>query len=477
MTAWVRRAKIVCTIGPASRDPAIFRRMVDAGMDVARINFSHATHEDAAHVFSMAREAVQTFGRPLAVLADLQGPRIRVGELPEPLSIEVGERYCFLSGPAVDTDPPASIPTTYAPLAEELSPGDRLLLDDGRLEFVVRAIDAGCVISEAVTGGVLGSQKGINLPDVDVQAPSLSGKDRLDLEFAEQHKADYVALSFVRRPEDVQEARDALSGRALLISKIEKGQALERLAGIIRLSEGVMVARGDLGVELPYEEVPLAQKRIIHQAQERARPVITATQMLESMTVNSRPTRAEVSDVANALLDGTDAVMLSAETAVGAHPVEAVITMDRIIRHIEAQRPTESVWARDTREAEITEVQGTTSAAVAAAALQAIDRIDAPFVVTFTRSGWTARVVAAQRPAVPILAVTDQVLTYNQMALVWGVTPVLFRGDNSYRSMLERAKQAARDLGLAEPGQRIVVTAGVPFHVTGTTNMMRIEEL
>jgi pyruvate kinase len=238
-----------------------------------------------------------------------------------------------------------------------------------------------------------------------------------------------------------------------------------------------MVARGDLGVELPYEEVPLAQKRIIHQAQGRARPVITATQMLESMTVSSRPTRAEVSDVANALLDGTDAVMLSAETAVGAYPVQTVVTIDRIIRHIERECPAESVWSAGSADSDVSEVQGTTSAAVAAAALQAIERIEAPFIVVFTRSGWTARVMAAHRPGVPILAVTDQPLTYNQLALVWGVIPVLFHGDNSYRSMLERAKQVARDLGLAEAGQRVVVTLGVPFHVTGTTNTMRIEEI
>jgi pyruvate kinase len=478
MTAWVRRAKIVCTIGPASQDPAIFHAMVEAGMNVARINFSHATHENATHIFSMAREAARKLNRPLAVLADLRGPRIRVGDLAEPVTIQVGAPYSFLAGPASGSaEPDDAIPTTYAGLADDLSPGDRLLLDDGRLEFLVRDVGEGRVIAEARTGGSLGSQKGINLPDVDVQAPSLSRKDRTDLAFAEGLGVEYVALSFVRRPDDVQEARQALSGRPLLISKIEKGQALQRLAGIIRLSDGVMVARGDLGVELPYEEVPLAQKRIIHQAQGRARPVITATQMLESMTVSSRPTRAEVSDVANALLDGTDAVMLSAETAVGAYPVQTVVTIDRIIRHIERECPAESVWSAGSADSDVSEVQGTTSAAVAAAALQAIERIEAPFIVVFTRSGWTARVMAAHRPGVPILAVTDQPLTYNQLALVWGVIPVLFHGDNSYRSMLERAKQVARDLGLAEAGQRVVVTLGVPFHVTGTTNTMRIEEI
>jgi pyruvate kinase len=264
---------------------------------------------------------------------------------------------------------------------------------------------------------------------------------------------------------------------ALLISKIEKDRALDHLREIIQLSDAVMVARGDLGVELPYEKVPLVQKRIIRRALERARPVITATQMLDSMTDNPRPTRAEVSDVANALLDGTDAVMLSGETAIGAYPVETVRAMDRIIRQVEKERPADSVWSAGDPDAEMAEVLKTTSAAVAAAAFQAIRRVEAPLLVVFTRSGWTARVVSAHRPAVPILALTDQWRTYNQLALVWGVLPVLFRGEPSYDTMLDYARQAALTQGWGSPGQRVVVTAGVPFHVTGTTNMMRIEEL
>jgi pyruvate kinase len=482
MSDRVRRAKIVCTIGPASRDAAVFREMVDAGMDAVRINFSHASESEAAEIISLTRDAVRETGRPIAVIADLQGPRIRVGDLAEPLEVEPGRTYCFApESCATPAEDEPLIPTTYDRLAKDVTEGDALLLDDGRLHFRVRSVKGDCVVAEATVGGLLTSQKGINLPGVEVGAPSLSEKDRDDLAFARSQRVEYVALSFVRRPEDVRTAREALAGEAgaeaLLISKIEKDRALDHLREIIQLSDAVMVARGDLGVELPYEKVPLVQKRIIRRALERARPVITATQMLDSMTDNPRPTRAEVSDVANALLDGTDAVMLSGETAIGAYPVETVRAMDRIIRQVEKERPADSVWSAGDPDAEMAEVLKTTSAAVAAAAFQAIRRVEAPLLVVFTRSGWTARVVSAHRPAVPILALTDQWRTYNQLALVWGVLPVLFRGEPSYDTMLDYARQAALTQGWGSPGQRVVVTAGVPFHVTGTTNMMRIEEL
>ncbi|MFQ5678197.1 MAG: pyruvate kinase [Gemmatimonadota bacterium] len=475
-----RRAKIVSTIGPASLSPEVFRAVVAAGTDAVRINFSHASHAQATEIFSLARGEVQRTGRPLAVIADLQGPRIRVGDLPSPLTIRSGETYCLIP----ETDRSASqlpaervIPTTYSGLAADLSPGDRVLLDDGRLELSVEEIRAQQVIVVAESDGQLTSQKGINLPGVDVQAPGLTEKDREDLRFAQGHDVEYVALSFVRRAEDVREAREILTGDTLLISKVEKDQALDRLSEILEPSHAVMVARGDLGVELPFEDVPLAQKRIIHQAVERARPVITATQMLDSMTSHARPTRAEVSDVANALLDGTDAVMLSGETAAGEFPVEAVEAMDRIIRRIEAEG--RGLLARVARPSarRRAEIQQTTSGAVAAASVQAVERLNAPFICTFTRSGFTARVVSAQRPPVPILALSDQPGTFNQLALVWGVQPVLFRGEVGYESMLEYARKEALERGFGEAGEHFIVTAGVPFHQPGTTNMMRIEEL
>jgi pyruvate kinase len=479
MSAGFRRAKIVATIGPASRDPGVFRQLVTAGIDAIRINFSHASQEWAADVVSLARDTVRSTGRPLAVIGDLQGPKIRVGDLSAALEIETERDYCFVpEGYESPTacEPHRLIPTTYPELADEVAPGNRILLDDGRLEFIVRETQERWVMAQAQVSGSLTSQKGINLPGVPVGAPSLTDKDRKDLEFARAQRFDYMALSFVRRLEDLREARAAMDTGTLLISKIEKAQALERLDEILSASDGVMVARGDLGVELPYEEVPMAQKRVIRLAKSRARPVITATQMLESMTRDPRPTRAEVSDVANALLDGTDAVMLSAETAAGDYPVEAVETMDRIIRRIEHER--HGAFYRATRRSDkLADVQQSMSGAVAAAAMEAVQRLGSPFVVTFTRSGYTARIVSAQRPNVPILAVSDQWRTFNQLALVWGVEPILFRGDVHYESMLACAREVALEQGLGEPGQRFVVTAGVPFHVTGTTNMMRIEEL
>ena len=334
----IRRAKIICTIGPASRDPETFRRLVDAGMDAVRVNFSHSSHEDAAATISLARAVARDVGRPLAVLADLQGPKIRVGVLPGPLEIERGAVYTFEA--MHDADAGASdgaIPITYPDLASELDAGDRLLFDDGRIAFVVEAVDGVRVTARARTNGTLLSRKGLNLPGKALPVPSMTDKDRRDLAFALEQGVDYVALSFVRRAADLAELRDLISGDVLIIAKIEKEQAVRNLAEIVSLADGVMVARGDLGVELDFEEVPIVQKRVLRLSQESVSIGITATQMLESMTHSSRPTRAEVSDVANALLDGTDVVMLSGETAMGEFPVEAVETMDRVARRIESE--------------------------------------------------------------------------------------------------------------------------------------------
>ncbi len=482
MSAGFRRAKIVSTIGPASWEPAVFRALVEAGTDAVRINFSHTSTEVAAEIVKLVGDTVRATGRPIATIGDLGGPKIRVGDLPnEVLEIEPEKIYWFApegQDPPKGCDPNRLIPTTYPELAEEVEPGNRILLDDGRFEFVVEKVDIEglSVAAQAFSSGELKSQKGINLPGVRVGAPALTEKDLEDVEFAREHALDYLALSFVRQSSDLETARQSMDKGCLLIAKIEKSQALDSLTDILSESDGVMVARGDLGVELPYEEVPMIQKRIIRLAQERARPVITATQMLESMIESPRPTRAEVSDVANALLDGTDAVMLSAETAVGEYPLEAVEAMDRIIRRIEHERLGGTGRAGKPIRG-ISQIQQTTSGAIAAASMQAVERLDSPFMVTFTRSGYTARIVSAQRPSVPILAITDQWRTFNQMALVWGVQPVLFRGAVNYKSMLERAREVALEIGIAEPGQRFVVTAGVPFHVPGTTNMMRVEEV
>ncbi len=474
----IRRAKIICTIGPASRDPETFRRLVDAGMDAVRVNFSHSSHEDAARTIALAREVARDVGRPLAVLADLQGPKIRVGVLPGPLDIAKGEVYVFEA--LHDADAGASggaIPITYPDLASEMETGDRLLFDDGRIAFVVEEVAGTRVAARARTNGVLLSRKGLNLPGKALAVPSLTRKDRLDLEFAIEQGVDYVALSFVRRAADLAVLREMVQDDVLIIAKIEKEQAVRNLMEILSLADGVMVARGDLGVELDFEEVPIVQKRVLRLSQESISIGITATQMLESMTFTSRPTRAEVSDVANALLDGTDVVMLSGETAVGGYPVEAVQAMDRVARRIESEsgfleNPSD-VGAPLVRSG----VHRTVPGAIAGAAVEATHRLGAPFLITLTTSGFTARLLAAQRPRVPILAVTDKVRTYRQLALAWGVVPIYHDEPVSYESMLARARSYAFEHGLAEPGRQCVVTAGMPFDVPGTTNYMRVETL
>ncbi|WP_420440089.1 pyruvate kinase [Candidatus Palauibacter sp.] len=482
MSAGFRRAKIVSTIGPASWDRDVLHDLIEAGTDAVRINFTHTSTDRAAGMVRKISDVAREVGRPVAIVGDLGGPKIRVGDLPgDQLDIEPEATYWFFpegEDPPAGSTPRGRIPTTYPELAEEVEPGTRILLDDGHFEFAVREVcdDPPWVSAVAFSAGVLKSQKGINLPGVRVGAPALTEKDIADIEFSVEQVIDYLALSFVRQPADLETTRRKMDRGCLLIAKIEKSQALENLAEILPLSDAVMVARGDLGVELPYEEVPMIQKRIIGLAQERARPVITATQMLESMIESPQPTRAEVSDVANALLDGTDAVMLSAETAAGGYPVQAVLTMDRIIRRIEHERLGRTGRAGKQVEG-FSKIQQTTSGAIAASSLIAVERVGSPFIVTFTQSGYTARIVSAQRPSVPILAITDQWRTYNQLALVWGVQPILFHGGISYSSMLDKARDVALELGMGEAGQRFVVTAGVPFHVPGTTNMMRVEEL
>ena len=474
----IRRAKIICTIGPASRDPETFRRLVDAGMDAVRVNFSHSSHEDAARTIRLAREVARDVGKPLAVLADLQGPKIRVGVLPGPLDIVSGEVYVFEALHDADAGTSGGeIPITYPDLAGEMDAGDRLLFDDGRIAFVVEEVSGTRVTARAETNGVLLSRKGLNLPGKALAVPSLTHKDRLDLEFALEQGVDYVALSFVRRAADVAELRELVNDDVLIIAKIEKEQAVRNLVEILSLADGVMVARGDLGVELDFEEVPIVQKRVLRLSEESVSIGITATQMLESMTFTSRPTRAEVSDVANALLDGTDVVMLSGETAMGEYPVEAVQAMDRVARRIESEsgflESPSDVGAPLVRSG----LNRTVPGAIAGAAVEATHRLGAPFLVTLTTSGFTARLLAGQRPRVPILAVTDKERTYRQLALAWGVVPIYHDEPVSYDTMLARARRYAFEHGLAEPGRQCVVTAGMPFDVPGTTNYMRVETL
>ncbi|HEX6058073.1 MAG TPA: pyruvate kinase [Gemmatimonadaceae bacterium] len=464
------RTKIVCTLGPASSTRDQLRGLVQAGLNVARLNFSHGTHAQHAELVARVREVAEELGCPVAILGDLQGPRIRIGDLAVPIDLRDGQDLTLVhEGEERD---PEEVPVTYDALAADVHVGDRILINDGLIELLVLDVQAPRVRARVVHGGPLKSHKGLNLPGVQVSAPSLTEKDRADVAFAVEHQLEYLALSFVRRPEDIEELRAMIPRDMLIVAKIEKDSALENIEGILHATDAVMVARGDLGVELPFEEVPSAQKRIIALANREGRPVITATQMLESMITHPRPTRAEASDVANAILDGTDAVMLSAETAAGSFPRLAVEAMVRIIREVEVHPP-----AGFRREERRTQTPGgaSTEDAIAAATVAAARSIGTPLVVTITKSGFTARVVSSRRPDVPVLALTDSPRTCRQLSLVWGVVPQLVPSVESYEEMIDFARRTIVERELAERGERIVVTAGVPFGRAGTTNLLRVE--
>ena len=468
-----RRTKIVCTLGPATWSRERIASLISAGMDVARINFSHGSQEQHAATIRNVREAAAAAGRPIAVLADLQGPKIRVGLLPEPVELKPGDRVTFApEGEHLDGE----LPTTYHELASDVEEGDVVLLADGLMELIVEDVAPPRVAMRVIHGGSLGSNKGINLPGVRMSVPSLTEKDLRDLEFVLGQEVDYIALSFVRSAEDVEDlVRRIPEGGPLVVVKVERALALENLTEIMDVAAEAMVARGDLGVELPFEQVPLAQKRMIQLANLSGRPVITATQMLESMIENPRPTRAEASDVANAIIDGTDAIMLSAETATGRFPIEAVKSMVRIAEEIEGSHILETGPHYDIPIESITSGLAATERAVAAATAEAVRRLSAPLILTFTTSGSTARVVSSFRPPVPILALTDNLRTYNQLALVWGVTPVLCSQEATFEEMLACGRQTAVERGMARRGDRVVVTAGYPMHVAGTTNLLQVE--
>jgi pyruvate kinase len=462
------RTKIVCTLGPSSNNRETLRALMEAGLSVARLNFSHGTHEQHALTVALVRATAQELGRPVAIMGDLQGPRIRIGDLAAPRRVEDGEDVILVAG---EDAKPDQFPTTYENLCNDLRVGDRILVDDGLIELVALEVGTHTVKARVLHGGLIKSHKGMNLPGVAVSAPSITDKDWADVAFAVQHGLEYLALSFVRRAQDIAELREKIPKDMLVVAKIEKDSALENIESIVRASDAVMVARGDLGVELPFEEVPIAQKKIISLCNKLGRPVITATQMLESMITNPRPTRAEASDVANAIFDGTDAVMLSAETAAGQYPRLAVEAMSRIIMEIEKHpRVVRSDERRSTADALVS-----TEQAIAAAATSAVRSLGAPALIVFTKSGFSARIVASFRPNVPILVLTDQARTYRQLALVWGVVPCLVEHCETYGDMVKLALAAVREHGMAKQGDRVVVTAGVPFDVPGTTNLMKVE--
>ena len=482
----IRRTKIVATLGPAWSQPQQMHALFDAGVNVVRINASHGTPEirrewiEAVHrVRAERRDAI-------GLLLDLQGPRIRVGQLAQPMHLTPGTEVVFAPESVVT---PGEIPTTYEAIARDVYPGARILLDDGLLAVRVTDVRGERVVATVGYGGELKSNKGMNLPGIDVSAPALTDKDREDVAAAVSLGVDFIALSFVRKSADLDGLRRLVPRHIKLIAKIEKDTALRDLCGILEASDAIMVARGDLGVELPFEEVPLMQKRIIREANIHGKPVITATQMLESMVRAPVPTRAEASDVANAILDGTDAVMLSAETAVGMYPLEAVRAMDRIAREMESHREGRSPSfdaAVGRRGGELeerrhprpgTNLPARTEDAIGVAVCAASELLHVPLILCFTSSGFTARKVATYRPTVPIVAATPEPETFRHLSLVWGTLPILTGHSTDYDSLLSQARTQVLERGLARAGERVVVTAGVPFDVPGTTNLLKIEAL
>jgi len=467
----IRCTKIVATLGPATGAPEHIAGLIEAGANVIRVNASHGTPELRTAWIAAVRRAAESAGSAVAVLVDLQGPRIRVGALRQPRVLRPGETVVFAPEEVANG---GELPTTYAALAADARVGARILLDDGLLSVEVTRLAPPRIEGRVVDGGTLTSHKGMNLPGLHVSAPALTTKDREDVTHAVTAGVEYLALSFVRRAEDLAELRRLVPPAIKLVAKIEKATALDDLERILGACDAVMVARGDLGVELPFEEVPSVQKRLIREANRHGKPVITATQMLESMVHHPRPTRAEASDVANAILDGTDAVMLSAETAVGEYPFEAVRAMDRIIREMERQGVGERGLGRDERrraDSETVSVEDAIALGTSAVARM----LKTPLIVTLTKGGFTARKVAAQRPPVPILAVTTEPVTYRQLALVWGVTPVLVDRVPGYDAMLAVVRDLILKRGYARSGDRIVMTAGVPWDVSGTTNLLKVE--
>lgn len=482
----MRKAKIVCTIGPASDSATVLDRLIEHGMDAARLNFSHGTHASHAAAITAIRQAAERHHAAVAIIQDLQGPRIRVGDLgPEGIALRPGQPVRLttmlarsggqlgMQSIAPRTIP--EIPVIYQFLARDIQPGARILINDGLIELHTDRISGGSVECTVTIGGLLTSHKGINLPDTRVSAPTLTDKDREDIRFGVAQAVDYIALSFVRGPEDIVAARTLVTtcgGKQPIVAKIERVEAIAELDAILEQADGVMIARGDLGVEMGPEAVPLLQKRIIAAANRQRRLVITATQMLESMTQQLRPTRAEASDVANAVFDGTDAVMLSAETAIGAYPVETVQVMDRIIRAAEDE--TGFIW-RSKVEAE----RGIISIpeAICTAASSAAATITASAIVAFSELGRTARLISKQRPAAPIIAFTPFEPVRQQMALYWGVRPYTMPQIEQTDARVDEAERRLLAEGLVKTGERIVILSGTRVGQPGGTNLIKLQQV
>ncbi|MEU8636231.1 pyruvate kinase [Amycolatopsis sp. NPDC048633] len=466
-----RRAKIVCTLGPATATPEKMRALVDAGMDVARMNFSHGSHGDHKQVYDLIRDAAAASGRAVGILADLQGPKIRLGTFAGgPVEWQNGDIVRITVEDVAGTHDRVS--TTYKGLAKDAKPGDRLLVDDGKVGLVVQKVEGQDVVCEVTEGGPVSNNKGVSLPGMDVSVPAMSEKDIEDLEFALELGVDFIALSFVRSPADIDLVHQVMDrvgkGRLPVVAKIEKPEAVYNLEAIVLAFDAVMVARGDLGVELPLEQVPLVQKRAIQICRENAKPVIVATQMLESMINNSRPTRAEASDVANAVLDGADALMLSGETSVGRYAIEVVQTMGRIIEAVETDSPVVPP---------LTHVPRTKRGVISYAARDIGERLNAKALVAFTQSGDTVRRLARLHTRLPLLAFTPEECVRSQLSMTWGTNTQIVPRVESTDQMIQQVDHSMLEMGKYQKGDLVVIVAGSPPGTVGSTNLIHVHRL
>jgi pyruvate kinase len=470
-TPRARKVKILATLGPASTKPEMIRNLLLAGADAFRINMSHGNHAQKAAIVASIRALEKELKRPTTILFDLQGPKLRVGKFKgKSAMLATGGRFTLDRKHSAGDAERVELP--HPELFATIRPGDRILIDDGKVRLKAVEVDDKAIVTEVQVGGKVSDNKGVNVPDVLVPIPALTEKDRGDLTFALEQKADWIALSFVQRPEDVAEARALIGERAALLAKIEKPAAIDRLTDIVALADAVMVARGDLGVELPPEQVPPLQNRIIAVARQFGKPVVVATQMLESMITSPTPTRAEVSDVATAIYDGADAVMLSAESAAGQYPAEAVAMMDRIASSAER----DPIYPARIHFTE-TRLEPTTADALAGSARQIASTVSATAMLCYTSSGSTARRIARERPSVPLLAMSHSQVTARRLGILWGVQAVHTRDVHSFEEMVAKAKRMALRHNIASGGDRLVIMAGVPFGTAGSTNVIHVVRL
>jgi pyruvate kinase len=473
----VRRTKVIATLGPACGSEEVIQQLLTSGVDVFRLNFSHGTAAEKLRLIGIIRHLSTDLGKYVPIMGDIQGPKLRIGDVDGVVVLQNGQAFDITTEPLLGNARIVSTP--FTPLPREVQPGQRILINDGLVELVVTSVDATTVHTRVLHGGPLSSKKGMNFPDTELSIPAITEKDREDVAFAVEHQLDYIAASFVRRRSDIVDLRELLhrlgGDEINVVAKLEKAQAIENLEAILEVSDGVMVARGDLGVELPPELVPIVQKRILSKASEWGRFAITATQMLESMTTNSRPTRAEASDVANAIFDGSDAVMLSAETASGKYPVETVQMMARIIMTAETSGPRTAAAREPFR---IFSETDEFTDALAGAANYAAEKLDAKFIVVFTQTGFAARLMSKFRPEQPIIALTPSTWVARRMNMLWGVQPFVLREVGEYHEQIvERVDDFLLTRDIVAPGDRLVILMGSPVYQRAKTNLLRVHRV